>query len=173
MNLHFKSSVFTDSPLTVSSPCLLCFQGRTHIFKIHARSMSVERDIRFELLARLCPNSTGTTDSTLTLNHCEVSAVGDAVFDLSLCRQGRRFAACAQKPACSPSELAGRSPPRRTSWKRSTRSSSPTPSSAPPQDTWPTTESKCVRERECVVVSVVYPGTKQKWPLFLSNVHLK
>jgi len=33
--------------------------GRTHIFKIHARSMSVERDIRFELLARLCPNSTG------------------------------------------------------------------------------------------------------------------
>ena len=38
-------------------------QGRTHIFKIHARSMSVERDIRFELLARLCPNSTGKTPS--------------------------------------------------------------------------------------------------------------
>jgi 26S proteasome regulatory subunit T1 len=34
-------------------------EGRTSIFKIHARSMSVERDIRFELLARLCPNSTG------------------------------------------------------------------------------------------------------------------
>ncbi|KAL5967394.1 26S proteasome regulatory subunit 7 [Taenia solium] len=33
--------------------------GRTHIFKIHARSMSVEKDIRYELLARLCPNSTG------------------------------------------------------------------------------------------------------------------
>jgi len=33
--------------------------GRTNIFKIHARSMSVEKDIRFELLARLCPNSTG------------------------------------------------------------------------------------------------------------------
>ncbi|ALC42026.1 CG17985 [Drosophila busckii] len=33
--------------------------GRSHIFKIHARSMSVERDIRFDLLARLCPNSTG------------------------------------------------------------------------------------------------------------------
>jgi len=33
--------------------------GRTHIFKIHARSMSVEKDIRFELLARLCPNCTG------------------------------------------------------------------------------------------------------------------
>jgi hypothetical protein len=35
------------------------FQGRSHIFKIHARSMSVEKDIRYELLARLCPNSTG------------------------------------------------------------------------------------------------------------------
>ena len=34
-------------------------EGRTSIFKIHARSMSVERDIRFELLGRLCPNSTG------------------------------------------------------------------------------------------------------------------
>lgn len=34
-------------------------EGRAHIFKIHARSMSVERDIRFDLLARLCPNSTG------------------------------------------------------------------------------------------------------------------
>lgn len=50
------------------------FQGRTHIFKIHARSMSVERDIRFELLARLCPNSTGKTNAaTFTfsepLNH--------------------------------------------------------------------------------------------------------
>uniref|UniRef100_A0A1A9V7A6 ATPase AAA-type core domain-containing protein n=1 Tax=Glossina austeni TaxID=7395 RepID=A0A1A9V7A6_GLOAU len=34
-------------------------EGRRYIFKIHARSMSVERDIRFELLARLCLNSTG------------------------------------------------------------------------------------------------------------------
>jgi len=33
--------------------------GRTQIFQIHAQSMSCERDIRFELLARLCPNSTG------------------------------------------------------------------------------------------------------------------
>uniref|UniRef100_A0A7S3D2F1 AAA+ ATPase domain-containing protein n=1 Tax=Palpitomonas bilix TaxID=652834 RepID=A0A7S3D2F1_9EUKA len=33
--------------------------GRTQIFKIHTRSMSVDRDIRYELLARLCPNSTG------------------------------------------------------------------------------------------------------------------
>eukprot|EP00049_Salpingoeca_infusionum_P017771 m.354280 g.354280 ORF g.354280 m.354280 type:complete len:436 (+) comp16970_c0_seq1:321-1628(+) len=34
-------------------------QGLAHIFKIHAKSMSVERGIRYELLARLCPNSTG------------------------------------------------------------------------------------------------------------------
>ncbi|KAL1918344.1 uncharacterized protein VTP21DRAFT_3004 [Calcarisporiella thermophila] len=34
-------------------------EGRANILKIHARSMSVERDIRFELIARLCPNSTG------------------------------------------------------------------------------------------------------------------
>ena len=38
---------------------LLDLEGRTHIFKIHTKSMSVEKDIRYELLARLCPNSTG------------------------------------------------------------------------------------------------------------------
>lgn len=34
-------------------------EGRAHIFKIHAKTMSCERHIRFELLARLCPNATG------------------------------------------------------------------------------------------------------------------
>ncbi|PBK77745.1 26S proteasome subunit P45 [Armillaria solidipes] len=34
-------------------------EGRANILKIHARSMSVERDIRFDLIARLCPNTTG------------------------------------------------------------------------------------------------------------------
>jgi len=34
-------------------------EGRAAIFQIHSRSMSCERDIRFELLARLCPNCTG------------------------------------------------------------------------------------------------------------------
>jgi len=34
-------------------------EGRTSIFQIHARSMNAARDIRFELLARLCPNCTG------------------------------------------------------------------------------------------------------------------
>ena len=38
----------------------MCFlQGRTHIFKIHAAKMNVEKDIRYELLARLCTNNTG------------------------------------------------------------------------------------------------------------------
>jgi len=34
-------------------------EGRTQILRIHARSMNVERNIRFELIARLCPNATG------------------------------------------------------------------------------------------------------------------
>uniref|UniRef100_A0A7R9SVI7 AAA+ ATPase domain-containing protein n=1 Tax=Polyblepharides amylifera TaxID=1486889 RepID=A0A7R9SVI7_9CHLO len=34
-------------------------ESRTQIFQIHSRTMACERDIRFELLARLCPNSTG------------------------------------------------------------------------------------------------------------------
>merc|ERR1712072_1078691 len=34
-------------------------ESRTQIFSIHTRAMNIERGIRFELLARLCPNSTG------------------------------------------------------------------------------------------------------------------
>jgi len=34
-------------------------EGRTHILRIHSKIMSVDRDIRYELLARLCPNTTG------------------------------------------------------------------------------------------------------------------
>lgn len=33
--------------------------GRANIFRIHSKSMSVERGIRWELISRLCPNSTG------------------------------------------------------------------------------------------------------------------
>ena len=33
--------------------------GRAHILKIHCKSMNVDRDIRYELIARLCPNTTG------------------------------------------------------------------------------------------------------------------
>ena len=34
-------------------------EGRIQIFKIHGRSMAIEKDVRFELLARLCHNTTG------------------------------------------------------------------------------------------------------------------
>jgi 26S proteasome regulatory subunit T1 len=34
-------------------------EGRVHILKIHAKTMAFDRDIRFELIARLCPNATG------------------------------------------------------------------------------------------------------------------
>ena len=34
-------------------------EGRTQIFKINSKIMNMEKGIRFELLARLCPNSTG------------------------------------------------------------------------------------------------------------------
>jgi len=35
-------------------------EGRIQIFKIHARTMAIEKkDVRFELLARLCHNCTG------------------------------------------------------------------------------------------------------------------
>mmetsp|Transcript_25177 Transcript_25177/g.30720 ORF Transcript_25177/g.30720 Transcript_25177/m.30720 type:complete len:445 (+) Transcript_25177:297-1631(+) len=34
-------------------------EGRAHIFKIHTDSMNADKNIRYELLARLCPNTTG------------------------------------------------------------------------------------------------------------------
>jgi 26S proteasome regulatory subunit T1 len=45
-----------DRKIEFSVPDL---EGRIQIFKIHTRSMQIERGIRFDLLARLCPNSTG------------------------------------------------------------------------------------------------------------------
>jgi 26S proteasome regulatory subunit T1 len=34
-------------------------EGRAHILRIHTKTMSVDKDIRYELLARLCPSTTG------------------------------------------------------------------------------------------------------------------
>ncbi|GMG19460.1 unnamed protein product [Ambrosiozyma monospora] len=34
-------------------------EGRANIFRIHSKAMSCERDIRWELISRLCPNATG------------------------------------------------------------------------------------------------------------------
>lgn len=45
-----------DRKIEFSVPDL---DGRVQIFRIHTRSMSVERGVRYELLARLCPNATG------------------------------------------------------------------------------------------------------------------
>jgi len=45
-----------DRKIEFSLPDL---EGRTNIFKIHAQSMNVAQGIRYDLLARLCPNSTG------------------------------------------------------------------------------------------------------------------
>lgn len=57
-------------------------EGRTHILKIHTKSMNVERDIRFEVIARLCPNTTGA----------ELSSV---------CREAGMFAIRARKKSIS------------------------------------------------------------------------
>ena len=45
-----------DRKIEFSLPNL---EGRTHVFKIHAKSMNVDKNIRYELLARLCPSTTG------------------------------------------------------------------------------------------------------------------
>lgn len=45
-----------DRKIEVGLPDL---EGRVNIFKIHARTMNMDKDIRFELLSRLCPNTTG------------------------------------------------------------------------------------------------------------------
>jgi 26S proteasome regulatory subunit T1 len=34
-------------------------EGRVQIFKIHSKTMAFDKDIRYELIARLCPNTTG------------------------------------------------------------------------------------------------------------------
>mmetsp|Transcript_5762 Transcript_5762/g.11823 ORF Transcript_5762/g.11823 Transcript_5762/m.11823 type:complete len:455 (+) Transcript_5762:152-1516(+) len=41
-------------------------EGRAHILRIHTKSMSVEKGIRFELLARLTPNTTGAELRSVT-----------------------------------------------------------------------------------------------------------
>ena len=41
-------------------------EGRANILRIHAKSMSCERDIRWELISRLCPNSTGAELRSVT-----------------------------------------------------------------------------------------------------------
>jgi len=45
-----------DRKIEFSLPDL---EGRTRIFEIHSKTVACEKGIRWELLARLCPNTTG------------------------------------------------------------------------------------------------------------------
>lgn len=45
-----------DRKIEIGLPDL---EGRAHILKIHSRTMTCQRDIRFDLVARLLPNATG------------------------------------------------------------------------------------------------------------------
>lgn len=49
-------------------------EGRAQIFKIHTRTMNCERDIRYELLARLCPNATGQHHPSNVVPTCQTAS---------------------------------------------------------------------------------------------------
>ena len=86
-------------------------EGRVQIFKIHAKTMAFDKDIRFELIARMSP-----TRLVPILN-----------------RSARRL-------ACSPSARGERAFRSRTCSPPSTRSSRATRSSQPRTNIWYTTE---------------------------------
>ncbi|KAI8447486.1 26S protease regulatory subunit 7 [Phakopsora pachyrhizi] len=66
-------------------------EGRANILKIHARSMAVERNIRYELIARLCPNATGAE-----LRSKEVANEKDFLDAVEkVIRQGSKFSSTA------------------------------------------------------------------------------
>jgi hypothetical protein len=61
-------------------------EGRAHILRIHARSMSVERDIRFDLIARLCPNTTGAELRSVATEVCRRTSLEPCIVSQSTCR---------------------------------------------------------------------------------------
>lgn len=80
--------------------------------------MSVERDIRFELLARLCPNSTGKLMLFIFLdNFVDTSSalVVSVEFVYPFLSKALRFAVFAQRQACLLSEHVEKLQPRKTS----------------------------------------------------------
>lgn len=80
-------------------------------------SMSVERDIRYDLIARLCPNATGA----------ELKSVATEVSRCVLL--GRLRMVLTTRPVCLRFELEERSPRKETSWMPLRRSSDKAPSS--------------------------------------------
>ena len=61
-------------------------EGRIQIFKINAKTMAFDKDIRFELIARMCPNTTGADIK-------------------SVCTEGGMFAIRARKKSISEKDL--------------------------------------------------------------------
>merc|ERR1712096_396319 len=69
---NIKVLMATNRPDTLD-PALMCpgrldrkiefslpdLEGRVQIFKINAKTMAFDKEVRYELVARLCPNSTG------------------------------------------------------------------------------------------------------------------
>lgn len=45
--------------------------GRMHIFRIHAKTMAIDKGIRYELLARLCPTTTGAEIRAVCSEVCD------------------------------------------------------------------------------------------------------
>lgn len=114
--------------------------------------MNIERDIRFELLARLCPNSTGSISffqilccSLIFLYYLIWRKWCTEVFvtDTNCGVQGPIFGVFAQRQACTPFELAGRRWLRKTSWRPLIRSSKDTRSLVRHLNTWCTTRLCC------------------------------
>lgn len=78
-------------------------EGRTHILKIHAKLMSVDRGIRYELLGRLCPNTTGNfavyLHCVVGVNLFVVSVLGAEL--RSVCTEAGMFAIRARRKSAS------------------------------------------------------------------------
>ena len=93
-------------------------EGRASIFQIHGRSMNCERDIRFELLARLCPNCTGASaprhGDTVRARGAQRATSVSRFTVAHLAMQARTSAACASKRACLRSARDGRRSQRKT-----------------------------------------------------------
>lgn len=96
-------------------------EGRTHIFKIHAKTMNCDSDIRCVLR-----HARDQHVSTCLWPHayarlCNIVRCSTGLSCWPGCarpQRALRSARCARKPACTPSAHGGRASPRRTSSRR-------------------------------------------------------